>query len=380
MTDTRSFWIQTLDTIARPVLLALSEDRLKMDMPVRGKLPREDRMRCTHLEALGRTLTGIAPWLESDGRVSAREARLRDEYRVMARKAVHYAVTPGSADEMNFSSGMQPIVDAAFLCHAVLRAPRQLWELLPPEDRDALADKIALTRSRKPYVCNWLLFSAMNEVFLRMAGREWDRMRVDMALRMHFDWYKGDGFYGDGPDFHMDMYNSFVIHPMLTDILEQVASEDADWERMRSVQRLRASRYASILEKMIMPDGSYPVLGRSSAYRFGCFHMLAQAALEGLLPEELPPASVRCALNEVIRRTMAFPNLDEKGYLEIGVCGRQEGMGEEYISTGSLYLCLAVFLPLGLDPEHPFWAVPDAPWTQKRIWRGDGDVTADHAL
>ena len=380
MSSTRSFWIGVMDAVARPVLSSLARDSLRKEFPVRGKLPPEDRMQYTYLEALGRILTGIAPWLESDSPLSPEEDALRTEYREMARRAIHFAVTPGAGDQMNFSSGQQPIVDAAFLGHAVLRAPRQLWALLPDEDKKALTDRMKETRTRKPYVCNWLLFSAMIEVFLRMAGCEWDRMRVDLALRMHFDWYKGDGFYGDGPEFHMDMYNSFVIHPMLTDILETVWSEDAEWEKMRAVQRKRASRYASVLERLIMPDGSYPVFGRSSAYRFGCFHMLSQAALEGLLPEETPPASVRCAISAVIERTMAFDNFDENGFLYIGVCGRQEDMGEEYISTGSLYLCSAVFLPLGLDPSHPFWSAPDTAWTQKRIWGGDPSVRADHAL
>ncbi len=27
------------------------------------------------------------------------------------------------------------------------------------------------------------------------------------------NWYKGDGLYGMGPDFHMDYYNSYVILP-----------------------------------------------------------------------------------------------------------------------------------------------------------------------
>ncbi len=380
MTDQRASWLAAMDTVARPPLHSLSLGRLRQDMPVRGKLPVEDRMQYTYLEALGRVLTGIAPWLESEESASGGEKRLKEEYRVLARRALHFAVTPGSPDEMNFSVGQQPIVDAAFLCHAILRAPTQLWGCLPPEDREALADKMEETRTRKPYVCNWLLFSAMIEVFLRMTGRPWDRMRVDLAVRMHFDWYKGDGFYGDGPEFHMDMYNSFVIHPMLTDILAALEDEDADWKKMYARQKQRATRYASILEKMIMPDGSYPVLGRSSTYRFGCFHMLAQAALEGLLAEDLPPEQVRCALGAVIQRIMAFDNFDEKGFLKIGICGEQRDLGEEYISTGSLYLCLAVFLPLGLDPGHPFWSAPDRAWTQKRIWSGDPTVRADHSL
>lgn len=33
------------------------------------------------------------------------------------------------------------------------------------------------------------------------------------------EWYSGDAHYADGEEFHFDYYNSFVIHPMLTDIL-----------------------------------------------------------------------------------------------------------------------------------------------------------------
>ena len=70
---------------------------------------------------------------------------------------------------------------------------------------------------------------------------------------------------------------------------------------------------------------------------------------------------------------------DKNGFLNIGVCGAQPRMGEPYISTGSLYLCCAVFLPLGLTESAPFWSDPDCPWTQKRIWAGE-DTVCVHAL
>ena len=204
-------------------------------------------------------------------------------------------------------------------------------------------------------------------------------MRIDLAVRMHFDWYKGDGFFGDGPEFHMDYYNSYVIQPMLIDVLRVMAPQDADWAQMLPKAMRYGAHYATFLEHMIMPDGSYPVLGRSSAYRFGCFQMLAQAALQEMLEDEISPAQVRCGLTAVIRRVMAFDNFDENGWLEIGVCGRQPEMGERYISTGSLYLCMAVFLPLGLPQSHPFWADGDRDWTMKRMWQGE-PMRCEHAL
>ena len=376
---TRQYWLQLMDQIARPVLAALAEDKLRAVLPIESKSSREDREQYTYLEAFGRTLTGIAPWLELEG-LTGEEAALQAEYRRMALQGMHNAVTPGAQDEMNFAHGHQPIVDAAFLAHAILRAPRQLWHALPAEDKVNLVRKMKQTRTRKPFLCNWLLFSAMIECFLHLAGEpDWDPMRIDMAVRMHFDWYKGDGFYGDGKDFHMDFYNSYVIHPMMIDILRHVQQEDGEWARMLPDAEKYGAHYATFMEHLIMPDGSYPILGRSNTYRFGAFHILAQAALENLLEPSVTPAQVRCALTAVMRRIMAFDNFDAEGFLRVGVCGHQPDMGEVYISTGSLYLCLTAFLPLGLAPDAPFWADADAPWTMKRLWAGE-NLPCEHAL
>ena len=377
--NTRRYWLQTMLKIADPVLRALAEDRLTDTLPIESKSPREDRANYTYLEAFGRTMVGMAPWLELEG-LTGEEAALQAEYRALARCCMHNAVTPGTRDCMNFADGHQPIVDAAFLAHAILRAPTQLWHALDAADQQNLVARMKETRTRKPFHCNWLLFSAMIECFLKFAGEaDWDMMRIDYAVRQHFDWYLGDGFFGDGPDFHMDYYNSYVIQPMLIDVLRAAGDADGDWQRLLPRAEKYGARYARFLEHLIAPDGSYPVLGRSSAYRFGCFQMLAQAMLQQLPDTELQPAQVRCGLTAVIRRVMAFDNFDAEGFLCIGVCGSQPDMGEGYISTGSLYLCMAAFLPLGLPETADFWAAPDEDWTQKRMWQGRA-MCAEHSI
>ena len=377
--NTRRYWLQTMLKIASPVLRALADDRLTDTLPIESKSPREDRANYTYLEAFGRTMVGMAPWLELEG-LTGEEAALQAEYRALARRCMHNAVTPGTRDCMNFAYGHQPIVDAAFLAHAILRAPTQLWHALDAADQQNLVARMRETRTRKPFHCNWLLFSAMIECFLKFAGEaDWDMMRVDYAVRQHFDWYLGDGFFGDGPDFHMDYYNSYVIQPMLIDVLRAAGDADGDWQMLLPKAEKYGARYARFLEHLIAPDGSYPVLGRSSAYRFGCFQMLAQAMLQQLPDTELSPAQVRCGLTAVIRRVMAFDNFDAEGFLRIGVCGHQPDMGEGYISTGSLYLCMAAFLPLGLPETAEFWAAPDMDWTQKRMWQGRA-MSAEHSI
>jgi hypothetical protein len=98
------------------------------------------------------------------------------------------------------------------------------------------------------------------------------------------------------------------------------------------------------------------------------------------LPSEVSPAQTRVALTRVIRRTLEAPEtFDANGWLRIGVAGHQPGLGEFYISTGSLYLCSLVFLPLGLPASDPFWSDPPAKTTWEKVWSGE-NVLADHAL
>jgi hypothetical protein len=142
----------------------------------------------------------------------------------------------------------------------------------------------------------------------------------------------------------------------------------------------RAQRYAVILERLIAPDGSFPAIGRSLAYRCGAFQLLAAVALRRQLPEALSPGQVRAALTAVIQRTLGAANtFDANGWLTIGLAGHQPTVGERYISTGSLYLSAVAFLPLGLAPSDPFWASAAVPWTSVRAWRGEA-VPIDHAL
>src|SRR6185437_789407 len=108
----------------------------------------------------------------------------------------------------------------------------------------------------------------------------------------------------------------------------------------------RAKRYAAIQERLIAPDGSFPAIGRSITYRCGAFHLLAQMALNGELPDGVSGAQVRSAMTAAMRRIMDAPGtFDANGWLQIGFCGHQPHLGETYISTGSLYLCAVALLP-----------------------------------
>jgi hypothetical protein len=376
----RDYWLTTLLRVADPVLAAAAQGRLKATMPVEAAPgQQEGRRQVTHLEALGRTLAGLAPWLELPDAPPAELAR-QTRYAELARQAIAHAVDPQSPDFLNFTKGGQPVVDAAFLAHALLRAPTQLWGKLPAVTQAQLVQALQSTRVIKPVYSNWLLFSAIIEAALLKFTGSGDLMRMDYAIKEHQTWYKGDGTYGDGPDFHWDYYNSYVIQPMLLDVVGTLVAAGKERPELLETLRTRARRYAAVQERLIGPDGSFAAFGRSLAYRCGAFQHLAQCSLQGLLPEGLGAGQVRSALTAVIRRTMEPKGtFDAQGWLQIGLCGHQPGIGEGYISTGSLYLCTTAFLPLGLAPSHAFWSSPAQDWTARQIWSGQ-DIKLDHAL
>jgi hypothetical protein len=368
----RAYWLRMLQKVADPVLRNLAAGTLRQNMPVECVTGNPvDRAKYTHLEAIGRLLAGIAPWLEADLDAGP-EHDLQHRYRDLARAAIAHGADPSSRDHLNFHEGSQPVVDCGFLAQAILRAPTELWTKLDPAAQRNLAAGFVASRAITPGFNNWLLFSATVEAAFAAMGQPWDAMRVDYAIREHQQWYVGDGVYGDGPQFHWDYYNSFVIQPMMLDVLRTIPART--WDRFKTDVAARAKRYAAIQERLIAPDGSYPAVGRSIAYRCGAFQVLAQQALLGTMPKS------RAALTAVIHRTLDAPGtFDANGWLTVGLCGHQPHLGESYISTGSLYLCSAALLPLGLKPSDPFWSAPAEDWTARRLWRGE-DAPADHAL
>ena len=387
--NTRNYWIKVLDKIVRVPLEMSSGRRLTNNIPVvnENNWNRSLKDKYANLELVGRVLCGISPWLNTKQLDKAEES-LRIEFAEMARKAIDSitdSLSPDKAyfyvspEENNGNPYCQALVDAAFLAHAIIRGKEELYDKLEDRVKDNLKSCLKETRKIPPVHNNWVLFSCMIEAALFTIGEKPDISKVDEYLGMFENWYLGDGIYGDGPSFKFDYYNSFVIQPMLVDVYRVFKDYSPNSERYELVLQ-RAKRYAQILERQISPEGTYPVVGRSSVYRTGAFQLLAQASLQHFLPEVLSGSQVRCALTSVIHSCFDNPEtFDKNGWLTIGVCGEQPDLGEYYICTSSTYLCTTVFLTLGLDENDSFWTGEDEPYTQQKIWSGK-NMKADKGI
>lgn len=367
----RAEWVALLQKIAAPLTAAMSRGRLRADMPVERGDGYALHADATYVEAVGRGLAGIAPWLALPADTTS-ESRARQQMRDQVLQGLVHVFNPNGPDRLNFNAQQQPIVDAAYLAHAFLRAPEALWTPLDAATKRHIIDAFISLRNRKPPYNNWLLFVALTETFLRSVDAQWDPMRVDVAIRKFEEWYVGDGWYADGSRFAYDYYNGFVIHPMLLDVLRVNARYDKPTVERHATALKRMQRYGVEQERMISPEGTYAPVGRSITYRSGAFQALAQLALQDQLPEGVSRGQVRAALGAVHRRIYTHPGtFDAKGWLTLGFVGHQPRVADYYTSTGSVFMATLSFLPLGLPADHAFWTEPAQPWTSQLAWAGE---------
>lgn len=369
--EDRKVWVECLWKIAYPVVHNLSEGTLKKNMPIEkapGYALAAEQV--TYLEAVGRTLAGIAPWLALPDD-DTQEGKMRKSMREEVLKGLTNAVDPSSPDKLNFRTQNQPIVDAAYLAHAFLRAPEALWKPLDETTKKRYIEEFKSLRDRAGAYNNWVLFSGLNEAFLLYAGEKPDPFRMNLAKNKIKEWYVGDGWYSDGEKFSMDYYNAYVMHPMMVELLEVLVAKRRINPKEYNEALQRMIRHAEFSERIISPEGTYPVFGRSVTYRTAAFQSLADVTLREKLPNHITPAQVRCALTAVHRNMYeGDQNFDKNGWLVLGYNGHQPEMADYYTSTGSLYMATLSFLPLGLPADNAFWTAPYADWTSKGAWKG----------
>ena len=367
--EVRRRWVALMRRIAEPALEAGAEQRLHEAVPLRQEL-NEEQVRFEPLVTTARVAQGMAGWLSREPEHDEeRDAWHHDAQR--CRAAIASLFDPDSPDSGDFATSNLTVCYGAQLAQALLVARETLFDPQPEATKAAIRRAFEAQRGHRIPLNNWVLFAAVNEAMLHRCFGVYQPRTVSHALDLHRRWHLGEGVYGDGDHFAADYYNSFVIHPVMLEVLDAVGELHEPWREFKPTEIARAQAAAALLEAMIGPDASYPPLGRSLCYRFGVLRLLGDLARRDALPESLPAGQVRTAMDAVIERVAAEPRMfDEQGWLRHGLIGEQPDLAEWYLTTGSLYFCLNAFGPLALPASHRFWTDPAQPWTSRRIWQG----------
>ena len=380
----RAYWCDIMYKLAAPILSNMAEGKLHDTMAIEVSPAWDGRDKgVTYMEAFGRLMMGLAPWLTLPDD-DTEEGAMRKQLREWALKSYAQAVDPSSKDYLLWRKESQPLVDAAFIAESFLRAFDQLWVPLDEVTKQRYIEEFTLLRRVNPPYNNWLLFSGTVEALLAKAGANYDQFRITTAIRKIDEWYKGDGWYGDGPGFAFDYYGSYVIHPMYIELIQALQSLSGGYaSRYKNYYAnavTRTQRFSTLLERFIAPDGTFPVFGRSIPYRMAAMQPLALMTWQELLPTGLTYGQVRAALTASTHRMFdGQENFNEKGFLTIGFVGRQPGVSDSYTNNGSLYMTSMGFLALGLPASHPFWTDAALPWTSVKAWNAK-PFTKDHRI
>ncbi|MDE6371091.1 MAG: DUF2264 domain-containing protein [Duncaniella sp.] len=371
----RAYWAETAYRLAEPILSNMARGTLQKEMQVEVSPTWDGRNRkVAYMEAFGRLMAGIAPWLSLPDD-DTEESKMRSQLREWALAAYTNAVDPDSPDYLLWSGEGQALVDAAYIAESFLRAYDTLWEPLDSETKARYIKEFTRLRSIDPPYTNWLLFSSVIESFLARAGGQPDIYRINSAIRKVEEWYTGDGWYADGPEFAFDYYSSYVFHPMYLETLQAMLDSGRrsrlDYGKYHARSLRRAQRYSQVLERMISPEGTFPVFGRSIPYRMAAMQPLALMGWYDTLPEGITRGQARAALTAVMHRMYDGNEIfNDGGYLTIGFTGRQPEIADWYTNNGSLYMTSLSLLPLGLPATHPFWTDAPQPWTACKAWNG----------
>lgn len=368
----RQVWADLCYKISQPVLENMSKGNFQKDFPLELSPTWDGRdTKVAYLETFARLMAGISPWLAlpDDGTPEGKQRKQLHEWAIQAYKN---AVDPNSPDKITWlTNTSQPLCDASYLVESFMRAPEATWGQLDELTKKRYIEGLKSLRTIRPAYNNWLLFRAMVEVFFMSIGEDVDEYALSVGLQKMSEWYLSDGWYSDGPEYAMDYYNSYVMHPMMVEVVEMCKKHKFSTPISLDLAVKRMNRFNTILERFISPEGAYPAVGRSVIYRMGAFQTLAMSAWKYGLPKDLSNGSVRSALTCVMKRMFAVDgNFDDKGYLRLGFAGHQPNLANYYSNNGSLYMTSLVFMPLGLPADHPFWTAPAEPWTSQKAWSG----------
>lgn len=375
----RQYWTTLCYKISAPVLEKMSKGELQKNMQIEVSPTWDNRRKSvTYMEAFGRLMTGIAPWLDLPND-NTQESKQREQLRAWALKSYANAVDPQSPDYLQWEDEGQALVDAAFIANSFIRAPNSLWPPLDKLTKERYIEKFKSLRSVKPAYNNWLLFRAMVEIFLVSIDEQHDGFALDVAIRKMDEWYLGDGWYSDGKEFSLDYYNSFVIHPMLVETLEIMKHKNMLSPLSFDDALARMQRYNYNLERVISPEGTFSPIGRSITYRLGVFQPLMLASWKYTLPKDVTYGQLRYATTTVMKNMFeGANNFNEQGYLNLGFVGHQPNLADSYTNNGSMYLTSLVFIALGCPNDHPFWTEKPADWTARKAWKGDFFPKSQH--
>ncbi|GAA3167482.1 DUF2264 domain-containing protein [Streptomyces ramulosus] len=272
----------------------------------------------------------------------------------------------------------QQMVEAAAIAVALHLSRPWIWDRLTHGVRERVVHWLSGTVGRRTRHNNHLLFQVVVAEFLHSVGALDDRSGIEAALDRVDEWYRGDGWYQDGPchrsDYRdaggtvrsaasaydagerFDHYNAWGFH-LYTLLWAHIAGPRGG--ARAAVYRERLHAFLSQYVLLFGSDGAPVHHGRSLTYRFACLAPFWVGARENATP--LSPGLTRRLASATLRHFVEHDAPDGHGLLTPGWYRAFRPSVQDYSGPGAPYAAGKGLLGLLLPPDHPVWTAREEP-------------------
>lgn len=240
----------------------------------------------------------------------------------------------------------QRIVEASDIALSLWLFRDSVWNQFSATEKRQVSGWLYQVNSKHTPDNNWHLFITFINVVLDKLGSPADLRLAMQNYQRVKEFYRGDGWFSDGPGRVFDYYNAWAIHYQLY-WLQQV---DPEWDTnyITSVRRDFLSNY-----QYFIGTTGVPILGRSICYR-----MAAPAPLifgSGKIAEGIDPSVGRRAL-DVTWTYFARNGALQNGNITQGYCGPDARIIDNYSGAAScLWGLRSLVVAFYKAPTSPFW-------------------------
>ncbi len=247
----------------------------------------------------------------------------------------------GTIDHFN-----QRLVEASDIALLLWLSRDMVWNTLTSSERAQISRWLLQVNGKRVRDNNWHLFVTFTNVVLQALDQP-----ADLGLaRQHYErlksFYRGDGWFSDGPSPTFDYYNAWGIHYLLYWLSRVDPSWDPDFIRHASGLFLRNYRY-------FFGPGGFPIRGRSVCYRMAAPAPLVAGQL--VHPHLVPANAARRAVDDVWRYFIAR-NAVSGGSVTQGYCGTDIRVLDTYSGPAScLWSLRSLIMAFSQAQGTAFW-------------------------
>jgi len=311
-------------------------------------LPSKHGAHADRIEGFARVAPMVAAWISS-GRPSAVDlpGGRRVELPTLLRRGVLEGTNPQSPGYWGaIAHRDQRVVEASDIALALWLSRETLWQRLTPSERSQVGRWLLQVNGKQVSDNNWHLFVAFTNVVLNALGQPADLGEARRHYLRLKSFYRGDGWFSDGPSPVFDYYNAWGIHYQLHWLAEVDPSWDPDFIRDVSARFLGNYRY-------LFGSAGFPIRGRSVCYRMAAPTPLV--AGHSVRPHVVPADEARRALDQVWRYFIARGAV-RAGTVTQGYCGPDIRVLDSYSGPAScLWSLRSLVVAFAHAPGTPFW-------------------------